>query len=336
MHMEKNLQDIAKELGVSISTVSRVVNNKNYVNEKTRTRVIQALEKYDYSPNLTARSLKTRSTKTIGVILPDITETLFSNIYNAITYVAENDGFSVILSDSKETPHIERRYLQYMLERRMDGIILATIDGGNEILKKYADKNIPVVFIDNQCSAINYSDQFCSVLLDNERASRIGTESLLNKGCQNVAFICGKIEEYTGYGRLKGYIDALNFRFGNSAKPLVGYGDFKEKSGYDAMCKLLESPNRPDGVVVSSAKMTYGAIKALRDYGLTYPRDIRLVGFDIYDPYEIIVPGITSILQPENEIGTKAAKVLIEHIKNPMAGKSVVTVEPFIVNKQSG
>ncbi len=334
--MEKNLQDIAAELGISISTVSRVVNKKSYVNEKTREKVLHALEKYDYTPNLMARSLQARSAKTIGVILPDITENLFGNIYNAITYIAENDGFSVVLSDSKEVPQIERRYLKYMLERRMDGVILATVGGSNEILKKYADKNIPVVFIDNMCSAIDYSELFCSVLLDNERAGRISTETLLNKGCRNVAFICGKVEEYTGYGRLKGYNEALNFRFGSSARPSVEYGDFKEKSGYDAMRKLLESENKPDGVVVSSSKMTYGAIKALRDYGLSYPRDIRLIGFDIYDPYETMVPGITSILQPENEIGTKAAQLLIERIKNPKTGKSVVKVEPFIIHKQSG
>lgn len=334
--MDKNLQDIADELGISVSTVSRVVNNKSYVNEKTRARVLHALEKYDYTPNLMARSLKARSTKTIGVILPDITETLFGNIYNAITFAAENDEFSVVLSDSKETPHIERRYLKYMLERRMDGIIIATVGGGDEILKKYAEKNIPVVFIDNMCGAIDYSELFCSVLLDNERAGRIGTECLLNKGCRNVAFICGKVEEYTGYGRLQGYMEALNFRFGSSARPMVEYGDFKEKSGYDAMRRLLESPNKPDGVVVSSSKMTYGAIKALRDCGLSYPRDIRLIGFDIYDPYETMVPGITSILQPENQIGTKAAQLLIERIKNPAAAKAIIKVEPFMINKQSG
>jgi len=332
--MAFSINDIAEELGISASTVSRVVNNKSYVNENTRQMVLEALEKRDYTPNVIARRLQAKDTKTVGIIIPDITETFFGNIIQAATAVIEQYGYNILLCDSNESAGKQEQYLKYLFEQRVSAIIIALVRD-SETLDKYMKNKIPVVLIDN---IFKYWENTDSVVIDNVTAGEMGTDHLIACGCRNIGIICGKKEEYTGHTRLEGYMKSMQKHLYAIHDESILFGDFKEDSGYELMNELLKR-GAVDGVFITSSKMTFGAIKAIRDNGKKYPEDIKIVGFDIYDPYEIIYPGVTSVVQPNREIAEKSAELLLRRINAYREGEKCeikkVILNPSLVIKDS-
>ncbi len=310
--MANRLKDIADELGVSVSTVSRVANGKHNVSPSTEKLVKKALARHQYMPNQVARSLKKRSTHTIGVIVPDISD-YFTTVVKGIDRVASQNGYSMILSDSNELPETEEKYLRLLFEKRIDGLVLATVSTEHKALHLYKENNVPVVYIDN---LPNLDYGYDCVLIDNRRAGYMAVSHLLSCGHRNIAIITGSKHETTGLERLEGYNEALT-RFGLPVQPeLIKYGNYKEDAGYSDMMELLENrENAPfTAVFVGSFKMTCGAIAALNEKGLKIPDDISLMGFDFTDKTMLIQPKITTILQPEDAIGRMVAELLISRI----------------------
>ncbi len=310
-NMSVTLKDIAKKLNVSVSTVSRVVNNKKYVSPKTREKVLKALEEYNYTPNQVARSLKNKSTNTVGIVIPDITEDFFSYIIKGIDHVLVKNGYSIILCDTNESAEREELYLNLLVEKQVDGLILATVSKDHKLIKNIMKRGISVIFIDNLPKLKNSYD---SVIIDNAKASYIAVEHLIELGHRNIGIITGKQDETTGYERLIGYKRALIENNIEIDENLITVGDFKEKSGYNNMKLLLEKNKNMTAVFVASSKMTFGAIKAIKEKGLRIPEDIALVGFDVHDPSGLITPSITTILQPEENIGKAAAELMLKRL----------------------
>ena len=317
------LKDIADRLQLSVSTVSRVVNNKSYVNPKTRELVNKAIEEMGYTPNQIARSLKVKATRTIGVVVPDISEALFSNLIKGIDEVLSVNGYSIILCDTRENPAKEIQYLELLLEKQIDGVILATVSLDQEkngdkkgtpprALDRFFEAHIPVIFIDN---LPHLSRPVDSVIIDNAAASSLAVNYLADLGHRKIGMISGKVHETTGSERLNGYKAALVRRNLPVAESLIAYGDYKEESGYRGMVALLERCPDMTAVYVASSKMTYGAIQAIRDRGGSVPESLSVVGFDVYDPTGLLVPGITTILQPDGELGQTAARRLIQRLQ---------------------
>jgi transcriptional regulator with XRE-family HTH domain len=168
--MSSTLKDIAEKLNISVSTVSRVANNKNYVSPKTRRKVLKALEEMNYSPNQVARSLKKKSTNTIGIVVPDISEVFFANVIKGIDGVLSNNGYSIILCDTDEKPEKEELYLNLLMEKQIDGIILATVSKKHVTLQRIIGKGLPVIFIDN---LPNIKKGYDSVIIDNSKANPV-------------------------------------------------------------------------------------------------------------------------------------------------------------------
>lgn len=312
--MSRTLKDIAKELNISVSTVSRVVNNKEYVNEETRKRILKALDKYNYVPNQVARSLKCQATKTVGIIVPDISEDLFAQVIKGIDQVLTKKGYSIIVSDSNENSEKEEHYLRLLYQKRIDALVLATVAKEQNSVKLYIENGIPVVFIDN-LPHLNLS--YDSVLIDNQKASQLAVQHLIDLGHTDIAIIAGIPDETTGYERLEGYKKTLLSNGLTVNKDLIKYGNYKQDTGYSCMKELIENRDRNyfSAVYVTSEKMTFGAIKAIREFGLDIPRDISLVGFDFHDKSGLITPGITTIIQPESEIGKIVADLIIKRLK---------------------
>lgn len=331
--MQKStLKYIAKELGISASTVSRAVNGKTGVKEKTRQRVLEAVEKYSYIPNDVARSLQKSSTETIAVVLPDISETFFGIIVKEIERVVSKSGYMLILSDTYEKVEKERKNLDIIYKRRVDALVLATVDCSGETVSRFVENDIPVVFIDNipKISEIN------AIAINNKKAGKIGVEYLVSHGHENVAVIIGSTDETTGEDRLIGYKEAL---YDNKIKcddRLIKYGDYKLESGYKAMCELIDnSKNIPfSAVFVTSERMTYGALRAIRDKGLKVPDDISVLGFDIHNLKDDRRQMITSVRQPENDIGKKVGELLIKSLedKKNQLKKEKILLDPYIEN----
>lgn len=334
------LKEIAEKLNVSVSTVSRAVNQKTYVKEETRERVLKALEEYNYVPNEVARSLKMQSTKTIGIVVPDICETFFGMIIKGIDKVVSGDGYSIIVSDTNENKKNEEKYLNLLYQKRVDALVLATVDLKGTKAAEYIKSGIPIIFIDN-IPILDVPVQ--SVTIDNQKASILAVDYLFRNGHRNIAVIAGSVDETTGHERISGYRSALIAHGTQVNEKLIRYGLYKEKDGYRCMKELLENrtENAFSSVYVTSEMMTFGAMKAIRQYGLRIPEDISLVGFDVHDKAGLLYPSITTIRQPEKLIGTKVGELLLAKLREKRDGVTQVAsdhkvlLEPVLEEGQS-
>lgn len=323
------LKQIAEQLNISVSTVSRALNDKEYVKEETRRMVLQAVHELEYSPNEIARSLKTRTTKTIGIIVPDICETLFGMVIKGIDEVVSAADYSIMVSDTNEDKYKEQKYLDLMYQKSVDALVLATVDLHGEKILRFLNGNIPVVFIDN---IPKISRKINSITIDNAYASQMAVQYLVDHGHRQIAAIFGSTDETTGYERRKGYLSACEQHDLEINEALVKYGNYKEKDGYVTMLSLLEQ--RRDfpftAAYVTSEMMTMGAMKAIYDYGLKVPQDVSVIGFDVHDDSRLLNPTITSIKQPEKEIGNLAGELLINNLTGLANHVEQIYVEPFI------
>lgn len=322
------LKQIAGELGISISTVSRALNGKRVVKEETRQRVLTLAEKYSYTPNEIARSLQKSSTQTIAVVLPDISETFFGTIVKEIDRVVSRKGYMLLLADTREKAEKECKYLDMLYTRRVDALVLATVAIDGRSVSRFLDRGTPVIFIDNVPSM---QDPY-AITIDNRKASVMAVEHLAKRGHRRIAVIIGSEEETTGAERLEGYREGLRLHGLPQDPRLIAHGDYKRRSGYDAMKQLLSRREECPftAVYVTSEKMTYGAVQALREEGLRIPEDISVVGFDIHAAESDLQQKITSLRQPEQTIGKLVGEHLLQCLANPKGKTHRILLDPFL------
>ncbi len=315
------LKDVASRLNLSVSTVSRVVNGKGYVKEETRQRVLECLETCNYVPNEIARSLQSRETMTIGVVVPDLCETYFGRIIKAIDREVTDAGYMLVVTDSGESRTQERRYLDALYQKRVDALVLSTVDMNEPNVQRYLSSGTPVIFVDNM-PRISGEDIHC-VLVDNQQASDLAVQTLIDRGHERIALVVGALDESTGYERREGYCRAME-KNGIAIDPaLIAVGNFKRDGGYECMRQLLE--NRQEhpftAVHVTSEMMTIGALQAIREAGLTVGKDVSLVGFDVHDDLGLANPTIATVRQPEDEMGQRIGKMLLQLLKPRIYGE---------------
>ena len=308
------LKDISDKLGISVSTVSRVVHNKMYVKKETKEKVLLALQQYNYIPNEIARSLKAHASMTIGIVIPDICEIFFGGIIKGIDSVVSPYGYTIIIADTNESKENEKKCLEMLYQKRIDALVLATVDLTGESVKRFLGTSIPVIFIDN----IPKLNNIVSITINNRIASKIAVNQLIKAGHTEIATIIGSIEETTGFERMQGYKEALEQADLPFYEQLIQFGKYKEQDGFQCMDRLLKRRSKRSftAVYVTSEMMTFGAIKAIQKHGLKIPRDISLVGFDVHDKAGLLCPKIATIRQRENLIGKKTGEMLMEGLKN--------------------
>lgn len=331
-----SIKDVARITGCSPSTVSRVVNKKGNISEETERRVLEAIEQVGYIPNSVARSLKNCRTNTIGVIVPDISESFFAQLIKGINLVSVENGCSIMLCESEENPERESSLISLLNENRVDGLIVATVQSDDQIVNSVQQVTCPIVFVDNVPSSIQGYD---SVSTDNIKASYLAIEHLVAQGHSRIAAIMGKRTEHVGFERYSGYLKALSHHNIAVDNSLIRFGDFKEQSGYTAMKELLESGSDFTAVYIASSKMTYGAMMAIREAGLRIPEDIALVGFDIQGEYPMLPPGIATVCQQDREAGRRAAKIMfrrMEEASDLSVACEHVVLDPFLKLSESG
>lgn len=330
MKGNSTLKYIAKEMGISVSTVSRALNGKSVVKEKTRQKVLEMAEKYAYVPNEVARSLQKSSTETIAVVLPDISERFFAKIIKGLEDVIVQHGYMIILADTNEKAEKETKYVEMLYRRRVDALVLATGDYSGEAARPFLDSGTPVVFIDN---IPNIAD-IDVITVDNISASKIAVEHLISAGHRKIAVILGSKTETTGIERLEGYMQALKGCGEEINETLIEYGDYKMESGYEAMKRLLHNRHESgfSAVYVTSKKMTYGAIRAIREADLKIPEDLSVIGFDIHNLADDRQQMITTVYQPEENIGRQVAQLLLERFKSEETQQTGVRLrlDPFL------
>lgn len=284
------------------------MNNRGSVSDATRRKVLAAAQKLAYKPNALARSLVTGTSRSVGLIVPDISDPYFMEIAKGVEDCASAHDYSVVLCNTDRNPDKERQYFDVLKEKRVDGIIFTGGGINNDRhLLLLEDEAIGVVVIGR------HAVPFKSISVDNVAAAYDLTLHLLNKGHRRIAFLSGPLSSTTSQDRLEGYKRALA-RFGAQCdEALVREEDFKAQSGRNAAMALLdlEGPARPTALIAANDQMAIGAISGARERGLRVPEDLAVAGFDDIPLASLVHPPLTTVRLPMREMGSRAMELMM-------------------------
>ncbi len=311
--MSASIKEVALKAGVSIATVSRVLNDKGPVAVETRERILAAIEQLRYVPHGAARSLITNQTDTIGVLLPDLYGEFFSEVIRGIDLAARRSGFHVLISGF----HSDRAEIEAVLRAlrgRVDGLIVLSPDVDAQSLRRNLPETLPVVLLNTPVEGDGAA--FDAINLDNHGGAFAMVRHLAGLGHQRIAFLRGPEENADARERLRGYRDALLSLGLKRSDALELGGDFSEESGYRAGQRLLALEPRPTAVFAANDSMAIGCLFALREAGARVPGDVALAGFDDIPIARYITPPLSSVHVPIAELGTRAMERLLHAVES--------------------
>jgi len=326
------LKDIARDLNVSVMTVSKVVRGCADVGSETRTRVMARIKELNYQPNWVARSLAARRTFMIGLIVPDLMHSFFAEIAKGVSSALRPLGYDVVICNSEEDASFEASEIDRLLGRQLDGLILASAQppDSTEVFERIEARGVPYVLIDRRFGSAhaNY------VGADDEAIGRMATSHLIECGCRRIAHIAGQ-PRVTGSGRLEGYRAAL------AAAGIPFSGEYvveatDDATGYEATRRLLRLAQPPDGIFGYNDPTAAGAIKAILESGRRIPHDIKVIGVGNVHYSDLLRVPLSTIDQSSTKIGTEAADLLMKSIgaKRKRAPRAVI-IEPTLIARES-
>jgi len=318
------MKDIADDLGVSLMTVSKALRNHSDISEKTRNRVLKRMRELNYQPDWIARSMVTGRTYVVGLVLPDLMHSFFAEVAKGVARKLQPLGYQVVISDTGEDGEVERRQVDALINRKVDGLIIASAQrkGRLDLFHMLDAKKTPYVLIDRMLAGTdaNY------VGVKDDELGALATEHLIAQGCRRVAHIRGPAVA-TGAGRLRGYRRALT-RHGITPDPTcITSGEYGDTTGYDAMQELLKTNPRPDGVFCYNDPVAAGAIKAILEANLRVPEDIAVIGAGNVHYSDLLRVPLSTVDQSSTIIGETAGDLLAKCMESP---KSSATRHIFI------
>jgi|LDZU01.1.fsa_nt_gi LacI family transcriptional regulator len=304
------INDVAEKAGVSITTVSHVINETRYVSDELTERVYEAMRELNYRPNTLARSLRSGRTKTIGLVIPDISNLFFAEISRKIEDKGFDYEYSVILCNTDDNSKKEESYINVLLEKQVDGIIFISAGEAESNLKKPKDFGIPTVIADRDI----HDAKSDVVLVDNLKGGYDATKYLISHNHKRIGCISGPSPVTPSAQRLEGYKMALIEAGYQIDESLILTGDFRYEGGEMAMRKFLDLPSPPTAVFACNDMMALGAIRAVKDRGLMIPEDISLIGFDNIPISKSVYPALTTFAQPIKEMADLIVDLLVTRI----------------------
>ncbi len=309
MERQPTIKDIAAELGISISTVSRALRNQPDVNPETRKMVTDLASQMDYQPNKVALSLLNRQTNTIGVITPNL-DYVLATMVKGIDEVALEAGYTVMVCQSDESFGREIVNTKRLLESLVDGFIVSVSSETKvfEHIKNIQKKKMPLVLFDRFIEGMTVP----SIRLDNALGGRLATQHLIDEGYQRIAILAGPENLVISNNRMEGYLETLKANGIRANKQMIIHCDFNQQYAYEATKELLSMRTRPDAIFTISDRMAIGAMLAIKEKGLNMPHDIGLVGFNNEPVTNLVTPRISSIEMFAFDMGKAAAKMFIE------------------------
>jgi DNA-binding LacI/PurR family transcriptional regulator len=331
--MNVGLKDVARAAGVSAATVSRVLAGSALVSEETRARVQQAVSALGYKPNRVAQRLRstTGHASLIGLIVPDIQNPFFAEMVRGVERVAERQGYMVFIGNSDEDAVRERRLLDLMRAESVAGIILPASSDIAQAVTELAAGGLPIVCVDRRVPRVALD----TVIADNVHGARMAVDHLLRIGHRRVGYVGGRPELSTSRERLQGYQQALEEHGVPFDASLVREGDSRQAGGRQMTADLLRLPQPPTALLVGNNLMTLGALETIHLMGLRIPDDVAIVGYDDIPWALAFHPPLTAVRQPADEIGQRAAELLLQRIDNPKRSTSIVMLQPELVVRQS-
>ena len=326
-----SIYDVARESGVSVFTVSAVVNKKSHVGKKLRERVEAAIRKLNYRPNLIARSLAKQQTHTIGMIVPDIANPFFPMVVRGAEDAAQKHGYNLLLCNSDDNLDKEASAIELLLSKRVDGILLTKAAGDllPPLRQMIKEVNIPFVLVMRTYPKLTKD----AVITDDYQGAYDAVCHLARAGRRRIGLVSGPLKVSNAVARWQGFHDALKAEGLSFDPKLVIEGDYRIESGFRAGHALLS--HHPDGIYVANHLMTIGLLKAAEEMGLSCPDDFGLVSFDDYPWLGVFRPRLTTVELPKHQLGSEAAKLLIERIAGSRKKAVVRKLQPELRIRES-
>lgn len=334
------IKDVARKAGVSISTVSRVLNGTAPISQETRERVLRAVDELDFHPNALARGLVTRRSKVVGLLISDITNPFYPEVVCAVEEAAATQGYEVILGNTRYDDERSRKFARTLIERQVDGVIVMTNRITTETLAKLAGSVGPTVVFDIDVDDLAAKGLIIdAVLLDFSKTTRIATTYLASLGHSRVGFVSGPCELETALRRKEGFLSGMQQAGLEIDGSLIEEGKFTLESGYEAMERVFARVDRlPTAIVAANDMMALGAMRAIWSRGLSVPEDISVVGVDDIAFAQAFKPALTTVALPRYEIGVEAVRLFIKAMKksNVRRRKPMkVYLEPTLIVRES-
>ena len=331
---EVTIKDVARKAGVSPATVSRVAGNYGYASKSVRQKVLAAIRELGYRPNSVARSMVTKSTHTLGLVVTDITNPFFAHLMRSVEDVTWEAGYTLFLANTDENIQREEAIIQTILERQVDGLILVPATSqSTPYLEHFIQQGIPLVLLDRNVRELAAD----AVMVDNEHGAYQAVTHLIRLGHKRIGMVIDNLDISTNAERLAGYRKALHDANLPVEEQLIQSCQFTEQSAFNLTTEMFNHPQRPTALFAANNFMTLGILHAARQANLRIPEDIALVGFDdmewtAYSPLQI-----TTVTQPVQELGKVAAKRLLVRLQGDQTSPMEIRLKTnFIIRESSG
>lgn len=309
--MAATMKDIARRTGLGLATISSYFNGGN-VREKNRIKIEEAIEELHYEVNEVARGLKTNATRTIGVVIPELNNTFCAEIITGMEDVLRSHGYATIVCDCRTDKKLEREAVEFLIRRRVDGIINMPVDEEGNHLKRFQKTGKPIVLIDRKLQGIDCD----SVLVDNKKAAEDAVRYFIERGHQNIGIIGGPEEVFTAQERMAGYYKALESAGILVNESLIWHGDYTIQGGVRGLEELVQNNPEMTAVFVTNYEMTMGAMIGVNELGIRIPEQLSMIGFDNLQFARACNPKLTIVAQPTDGIAKEVAKVMLDRLEN--------------------
>jgi LacI family transcriptional regulator len=325
------IKDVAARAGVSVATVSRVLNDSPRVSDETREKVVAAMRALRYTPNGVARSLRTEATRTLGLIIGDILNPFFAAMARAVEDEARAAGYTVVIGNADERPEQQDHYVRTLLEQRVDGLLICPTAETTPLVEECVRAGSPLVFLDRTLPGLDVP----AVRADGTAAIHDLVRHIHRLGHRRVAFISGPELLSTGRERTQAFLDAMRECGLDIRDEYLEAGDFQAASGRAIAARFLELPEPPEVIFAGDNLMALGALDEIRARGLRIPGDVALASFDDVAWFVHLDPPITAITQPAEELGRRAVRVLLERVERRPV-ESVVLPARLVIRRSCG
>lgn len=316
------MKDVATLAAVSVSSVSHVLNGTRYVSPAIQQRIETAMHQLDYVPSAVARSLRHKTTRTLGIMIPNSGNPYFAELIRTIEDHCFASGYNVVLCNSDDQLEKQNIYLQVLMEKRVDGLIIMSSGDSQELQQRLAHLGLPLVLVDRECG-----NNLCDVVTtDDCLGGYMATRHLIEQGHRQIACISGPPQLAPSQQRTKGWLQALH-QAGFAPGPLIT-SDFTGHGGYQAACQLLENGNPPQAIFACNDLMAIGVLCRAQQLGLCIPEHLSVVGFDDIELSAYTSPPLSTVAQPKEQLGAIATKILFERINQQRTEPCRITLKP--------
>jgi LacI family transcriptional regulator len=334
------IKEVAKKAGVSISTVSNVMNDKKPVSPELKARVNEAIEALQYEVNPVGRGLKSNKTNQVGVIVPSFNQVYFPSVLQGIHEAGIKYGYTILVFETNGNVELEKEHVRFLQHSWTDGIILASYANGENISdRKYIrslldsgnrKKKIPVVSLENVLDP-----GIDAVVIDNRRAAETAVSHLISLGHTRIAHVAAPLRFQIGALRLQGFRETMQKAKLAVDEDLICEGDYSPLSGYNSMMEIIKRGKPFEAVFAGNDQMGIGVIRALLDKGYRVPEDVAVIGIDNNFPSTLITPSLSSVNLPKFDMGFQAMHLLNQRMKEPDKPRCVITLESELVVRKS-